>query len=61
MSANFNESFYMIYRIKLLSLAFIVSILIACGGGGGALIDAAVDTLTQQITGGTISTSIVAI
>ena len=57
--------FYMIYRIRLLSLAFIVSILIACGGGGGggggALIDAAVDTLTQQITGGTISTSIVAI
>jgi hypothetical protein len=52
----------MITRIKFIGLAFFVSILIACGGGGGGgtLIDVAVDSLIEQITGASATTSVIA-
>jgi hypothetical protein len=52
----------MMTRIKFLGSAFLVAVLLACGGGGGGatLIDVAADSLIEQITGASASTSVIA-
>ena len=50
----------MMTRIKFLGSAFLVAVLLACGGGGGTLIDVAADSLIEQITGASASTSVIA-